>query len=129
MREDWKFQYSGEKLLAAANAKVGFHIGRKEVWEKRKIDVMKEIREKGLNVEETEVSGYGGTSNRHTNCYGPQVTVDTTFQRKLNEAHGKIIEHQGKIADYEAWVQVLADNTKQTYDLDVEDYGFFFGTK
>ena len=57
----------------------------------------------------------------------PEIVIDATYQRKLNESATKIEEHRRKVAEYDGWVQVLTANKGRTYPLHADDFLFFFG--
>jgi hypothetical protein len=129
-RDKWEFQYTSKQLLDAAKSKVDFHTARLGVWETRKKQVVEETKEKGLTVEQTEVMGYGDAmSNTRHSGYSPQIMVNAVYQRQLNEAVSKIGEHHQKLSEYESWAEVLSGNKDRTYELNAEDYLFFFGKK
>jgi len=123
-RDEWVFELPAAKLADAARAKVEFHQQRLGFWKAAQDGVMAEVREKGLHVEESLAGP--NYSNMSAN-YGPQIVVDATYQRKLNEANGKIEEHTRRLREYEGWVQVLDGNGGRMYPLHADDYLYFFG--
>lgn len=121
-RNEWIFEFTAGKLTDATTAKMAHHKSRLEFWNAAQTAVMADVREKGLSVE-TSLAGDNYSNARH----GPQIVVDETFHRKLNEASAKIKEHTGKLAEYDGWLQVLCASTGRTYPLNADDYLFFFG--
>lgn len=132
-RHEWEFEYTANKLAAAAQAQRDFRASRVEAWEKKKEEVMKKIKDSGLTVHEDLASGMTGTVNAmskyHTTSadYGPQVLVDPMMQRDLNEAHGKIKAHRELQKQYDGWLQVLEANPESRLKLTHDDWLFFFG--
>ncbi len=122
-RDKWSFEFKSEELAKAATAKIEFHNQRLEFWKGAQEQVMKDVRASGLNIEESAA----GASYSNKSGYGPEITVDMTYQRKLSEANAKIKEHHGKVGEYTGWAQVLEGNKGRTYTLNADDYLFFFG--
>jgi hypothetical protein len=123
-RNEWTFELKTEQLLDAATAKVAHHTQRLEFWRGAEESVMKEVREKGISVEQSLA---GANYSNKSPGYGPQIVIDETYQRKLNEASTKIREHTQKVSEYDGWCQVLTANTGRTYQLNADDYLYFFG--
>lgn len=123
LRDKWGFQFTTSTLLRAATDKAKHHADRLKWWEGQQKTIMVECRKKGLSVEESVGAAYS-TSNA---AFGAQITVDTTFQRKLAECHMKINEHRTKAEMYRGWVQVFEANKGQALELHADDYLFFYG--
>src|ERR1700688_3484084 len=100
-RNEWEFEYGASELAAAAAAKANHHASRAKWWELKKEEVMRTVRESGIDVTESVAAG---NSARSTG-FGPQIIIDATLQRKLQECHAKINEHTAKVRDYEGWRQ------------------------
>lgn len=122
-RDRWTFDLSATELAKAADAKQAHHAERLTYWKSAEEKVMADVKEKGLTVEE----GLGAGSNVSPRYGGAMIAIDVTFQKKLNECFEKIQEHQKKFAEYSGWVQVLNANTNRTYQLNADDYLYFFG--
>jgi hypothetical protein len=120
-RSGWKFSYAADKLLAAATTKKNWHEGRLKWWDDKKKEVMTSIKAEGLEIDESVALGYSNSS-RNTS-----VNIRTDFLRDLNECIGKISEHKTKLQDYDAWTQVLASQGQASFDLNQDDWLFFFG--
>lgn len=120
-RDKWVFQITPDKLLAATKARVEHHTKRLEFWRGCKESTLAELKDKGLSVADSQAAG---TSNTR---YGALVVVDPTYQRQLNESHSKIGEHHQHVVTYSGWVEVLSANPRPSYDLNADDYLFFFG--
>jgi len=125
-RQEWTFDIAAAELAKASQAKVIHHTDRLSFWKGSQEKVMQEVREKGLSIETSAAGfGYSGSNVRPKNM--PQIVIDDTYQRRLEESNEKIQEHQRKLSEYEGWVQVMADNQSRTYPLNADDYLFFFG--
>jgi hypothetical protein len=123
-RDKWTFDLTATDLAKAAEAKHAFHSERFAFWQAAQGKVMADVKEKGMEVSE-------GVSNMHSNVTraysGAQILIDPTYQRKLDECFEKIEEHREKVSQYAGWVQVLAANSSRTYQLNADDYLYFFG--
>lgn len=123
-RDKWTFELSSAELAKAAEAKREFHADRLKFWQAAQAKVMADVKEKGLEVSE----GIGQMHSNVTRAYsGAQIVIDPTYQRKLNECFEKIEEHREKVSEYAGWVQVLSANSGRNYQLNADDYLFFFG--
>ncbi len=119
----------------AAAAQRDFRIGRIEVWEGKKKEVMERIKDSGLTVHESIASGMSGSNNVNalkyqtttSSDYGPQVLIDPMMQKDLNECSSKIRTHTELRNQYAAWEQVLSANKESRVKLDHDDWMFFFG--
>ena len=120
-RDEWKFSYQADKLLAASEAKKSFHEDRHSWWTKKKEEVMASIKAEGLEIDESVAMGYSN-SGRNTS-----VTIRNDLLKDLNECVGKISEHDSKLKDYSAWIQVLNSQGQASFDLNQDDWLFFFG--
>ncbi len=123
LRDNWEFEFSAKKLADAALAKQGHHEGRLRFWQSAKEKVMAEVRESGIEVSEP-IGDHSNTSRGRS----PQVMVRNDLQAKLNECHGKILEHMEHVREYAGWVNVLQGNPENHLKLNADDYLFFFGT-
>lgn len=120
-RSQWLFQYSSKDLAKAALAKVEHHRRRLKFWEEAKAKVMAEVKESGIEVSESEAGGNYSNHRRE-----PRVMVRNDLQVRITECHEKIQEHQGRITEYNGWVQVL-EASSATLPLNADDYLFFYG--
>ena len=119
-RDKWMFPYTADTLHAAATEKHKFHTGRLEWWNKKKEDVMNQIRAHGLEIDESVAIGY---SNSGRNA---SVSVRDDLLRDLNECVAKVNEHTSKVKDYDAWIQVLKSQGQSSFNLNQDDWLFFF---
>lgn len=122
MRQNWKFQYPAREVADAAAAKRAHHADRLAWWEQKQRELIAEVREKGLEVEESLAAVYSSSAAPH----GARLMVKDDYQTKLNECHGKIKAHGAKMREYDGWVQFLRNRT-DAVDLDCDDYLFFYG--
>lgn len=135
MRQNWKFQYPAREVADAAAAKRANHADRLAWWEQKQRELIAEVREKGLEVEESLAAVYSSSAAPH----GARLVVKDDYQTKLNECyskikahaklnecHSKIKAHGAKVREYDGWVQFLRNRT-DAVDLDCDDYLFFYG--
>ena len=115
LRREWKFQYPCSQLQEVAHEKKENHAERLKWWETQQEGVMKEVRAKGLEVREQQVSG--GKRG--------EIVIDATYQRRLNECYSKIAEHRDLTIEYKTWERVFELNPTAKVDLDAEDIQYF----
>jgi hypothetical protein len=120
-RHNWSFVYTTSKLGEAATEKVKHHKSRLAFWQGAKDKVMAEVRDRGIEVSESEAGGNYTKMGR-----APQVMVRNDLQTRLTECHVKIQEHAEKVTEYEGWVQVLGSQDTRL-SLNADDYLYFFG--
>lgn len=123
LRGKWEFEYTAARLSIAAKEKAIHHTERLAWWEKEKEKVMDKVRDVGISVQESIADQYGKT----TQGYGPQITVDATLQRELNECQSKITAHRDSLNQYNGWIQVFDAHPEYRLKLDHDDYLFFYG--
>lgn len=131
-RSKWEFEHLGQELLEGAKAKEEFRRQRLAWWKEQKEKLMQEIKESGLEVQETIASLYGSHTNdinalRAGGRGSAQIVVRNDLQDKLNECHLKIKEHEMASIEYNAWVQVFSKNLNKSFKLKQGDWLFFFG--
>jgi hypothetical protein len=119
-RHEWKFEYTSDEVLVGVNVKLKHHRSRYNWWLDKKDEVMKIVREEGLEIDESVAQGYSNSGR------GPQVMVRVDLQRDLTECVQKIDEHKRKVAEYESWEEVLRANS-QSLKLNQDDWLYFFG--
>lgn len=122
-RGQWGFDYTASKLLEAAVKKREAHLGKKAWWEKKKAEVMEQVRETGITVHESVAATYSSTKGH----YGPEIEIDAGLQRDLTECQRKIMEHDKLVSEYGCWIQVLGANPESRLTLDNDDWLYFFG--
>ena len=115
LRREWKFQYPCSQLQEAAQKKRKYHAERLKWWEIEQKKVMKEVRAKGLDVREQQVTG-GKRS---------EIVIDPTYQRRLDECCSKTEEHRELTNKYQTWERVFELNPTVSVDLDADDIQFF----
>lgn len=123
-RDEWEFEYTAAKLADGAQKQKEFREGRAKWWAEQKDALMKEVRESGIEINESVASAI---SNYTSAANGPRVGVRADLQTKLSECHGKIQQHQQAVAEYDGWVQVLNANPEARLRLTQADWLFFFG--
>jgi len=122
-RIDWEFEYTASVLAAAATEKKAYRQGRADWWEEKQKEVIAEIKESGLEFNESLAVSYASTAGR-----APQLAVKADLQNKIKECHEKIHEHLSAVYEYDGWVQVLSANPDSRMKLKHGDWLFFFGT-
>lgn len=124
-RNQWRFAYTADKLLAAAKTKRDWHTSRLNWWSAKNLETEKKIREEGLEIDRSVAHGQVSTvSNSYRQ---PAVQIKNDLLTDFHETQSKVLEHQGKIKDYDAWVQVLETQGQASFDLQQDDWLFFFG--
>jgi len=124
-RDKWTFPYTADKLLEAATNKKAFHEGRLQWWADKRKEVEAKIRSEGIEIDDTLADV---VSNKFSGGYRePQVQIRNDLVKDLEECVTKAREHQLKIRDYDAWIQVLASQGQATFPLNQDDWLFFFG--
>ena len=81
-RNDWEFEYTAKALADAAVAKKVYRQERADWWEGEQKKLMAEVRESGLEINESVASQYATSATR-----GPQLSVRSDLQQKLAECH------------------------------------------
>lgn len=134
LRAKWEFEYTAKNLAMAAEAQKTFRASRVKVWEGKKEEVIAKIKDSGLNVHQSIAESLNFASNNVNalkystqHMQGPQITIDATMQRDLDECFAKIQEHTDLRKQYDAWQQVLEGNAESRVKLDHDDWMFFFG--
>lgn len=122
-RDEWVFTYTASKLAEAAANKQEKHSKKLLWWEGKKKETMAKVTEAGIEVQDSVAASYSNTKGG----FGPQIRIDAGLQRDLSECQDKIMEHHGKVNQYNGWVQVLNANPEARLELDHDDYLFFFG--
>ena len=120
-RTDWEFEYTAKTLADAAVAKKAYRQERADWWEAEQKKLMAEVRESGLEINESVASQYATSATR-----GPQLSVRSDLQQKLAECHTKIREHLSAVREYDGWAQVLTANPEARLKLKHGDWLFFF---
>ena len=124
-RSLWKFQYTVAELLKATSDKVDHHTNRLKWWSDKRNQVIEEIKNKGLEIDDSLVADTSFTSNY---ARQPQIMIKDKYARDLSEANQKITEHSNKIKDYAGWVEVLSSQSStKAYELHQDDWLYFFG--
>lgn len=126
-RASWKFTYTADKLLDAATAKKDWHASRLDWWSGKRKETEDKIRSEGIEIDESVGVGSLTTANYSNSGRGPQVSIRNDLVRDLTECVQKTNEHEGKIRDYGAWIQVLASQGQTSLELHQDDWLFFFG--
>ena len=121
-RTSWEFPYTADKLLDAAKAKYDHHSVRLKWWEDKKAQVIETVKAEGIEIDESLADIISNSYHR-----GPSVQIRTDLVRDVQECVSKIQEHRAKIEDYDAWMQVLSSQGQASFNLNHDDWLFFFG--
>lgn len=124
-RGEWEFEYTASVIAKAAEAQRNYRMTRVEEWEKKKMEVMAKIKESGIEVHESVAASMLNYTT--SNAAGPQIIIDATMQRDLNECHTKIATHRQSATEYDGWAQVLNANPESRLKLKHNDWMYFFG--
>lgn len=122
LRDKWKIQRTAADLAAAALVKQQHHWDRKKWWEEQYKKAMDEAKSNGIEVIESDAKQYS-TSNG----FGPRIGISPEYQLRIGEADQKVKLHETQRALYASWVELLEASSGLSYELDVDDYQFFFG--
>lgn len=130
-RDEWTVPYDGKALLDAACEKAKFHETRKDWWARKKEQLAEELKTTGVTINESVVDeigklGYTTMANVGGRA-GPDVQLDQKLVSQLRECYAKVNEHVTKIAGYKAWMQMLEAHQSARFDLDNDDWMYFFG--
>lgn len=126
-RHEWTFTYTADKLLAAAIAKKNWHEGRLNWWAKSRDEIKQTIKSEGIEIDESVAYGTENYLSNKSAHRGAAVSIRNDLVKDLNECVQKVSEHQNKIKDYDAWVQVLESQGQSSLELNQDDWLFFFG--
>ena len=124
-REAWIFSYQGQALADAAQAKIKHHSERLEWWKQKKNEVTATIRSEGLEVDEKIALQYSNPKARDWDR-GGEVLIRNDLRKQLAECFEKLSYHTETINEYEAWFQTLSAHPEQQFELDINDWLFFF---
>lgn len=126
-RNQWKFTYTADKLLEAANTKKRWHDGRLTWWASKRDEIKETIKSEGIEIDESVSFGTENYLSNKSAYRGSSVSIRNDLVEDLNECVGKVSEHQNKIKDYDAWIQVLESQGQSSLELHQDDWLFFFG--
>jgi len=126
-RSSWLFQYQVHTLLAAVQSRLAHHQSRLESWKRQREDAITKLRTAGFEIRDhTSYESISNTLSEH----GVQVVVDRALQERAAECSRKVLEHQGKVDEFERWLAVLASQpAAQSYDLTMDDALYFGAAK
>ena len=116
LRPGWRFEFTTDVLLPAAQKKLAHHRERHETWTARLREAEAELKEKGVSLKEHAVSG---GEMRH------EAVIDYTYQQRVNECSEKMHKHARSVERYERWERAFQLNPEKSLQLDVDDIEFF----
>jgi hypothetical protein len=129
-RDDWTFSYTAPQLAVAAKAQRKDRLERRDRWEQIKGEVMQAIKDGGMSVDEGLAAKMGSVSNNvnyTTRESGPRILIDPSMQRKLTEAHERVLRHDEAARLYDSWANALEANPAKSFELTINDWSYFFG--
>lgn len=125
LRNKWKFRYAAHILANAASEKASIREGRVSIWMKKQKEIIAEVKEKGLEINESvsaQFSNYSTKAGR-----GARLEVSDKYQEQLDECFSRIKSNSEAALAYRAWQYVLDANKNELLELNYEDWLFFFG--
>lgn len=126
LREEWKFAYSVESLVQAAQQKLQHHEDRLRFWKDTKQSVMDTIRAEGLELDETITSALANPKARDWHR-SAQVMVRKDLQKDLEECLDKLEWHTAQRDEYDGGHQAISAQSGKMLELHIQDWLFFFG--
>lgn len=126
--DDWKFEYAASKLADAASTRAAYHRDRLDWWRSKKDQVLDTIRSEGLEIDEKIVMEFASPKSRDWQD-ATRISVRNDLRNDLNECLKKLAHHTQQLASYSAWNEVLTANASASFNLDHEDWQFFFGSQ
>lgn len=119
-RKEWTLDYAPLVVGAAACDRKEHHEARLAYWIDRKDTAEKELREKGIEIDES-AAGAGSTSNYL------EPRFDSALWQQYRQCVQKVNEHRDKAKTYASWERMLnvAKDREIMLKLDVEDVEFF----
>lgn len=126
-RHAWKFMYTADRLLAATTHKKTWHEGRLSWWAKKRDEIKETIKAEGIEIDESVAFGTDNYLSNKASHRGATVSIRNDLVKDLTECVEKVAEHQNKVKDYDAWMQVLESQGLAAFDLNQADWLFFFG--
>lgn len=127
IRDEWKFTYTAAQLADGAERQKAHRLSRVAWWTDAKAKVMAEVKESGLEVNESVAAQAGLAYSTTTQAMKPTLSIRGDLQQKLGECHSKINSHTTAAAEYDGWIQVLRANPGDRLELTHADWLYFFG--
>lgn len=114
-RINWTFQFAAETLEAAAEKKTGHHDARLLFWEEALKIAEIDLKEKGVDIREYEVSG--GKSI--------DFVMDPGLKSRYNKSSERIDYHRHRIADYARYYRAFELSPNKVFELTISDMEYF----
>lgn len=124
-RADWLIHLDAKKILAAAKTKQKHHTERLDIWKKAQTITEDKILKEGVSIDRSVLEDLGKMSYSNSGR-SPQAVIRDDLLRDLTEASSKIHEHQGKLREFDSWVEFL-EFAEGELSLNLADYLYFFG--
>ena len=114
-RSDFRFPYRDKQLKEACDKEATYHRNREQHWSSEADRLEAEIREKGLELTEQQVTG------------GAQfgAKVDQILAGQLGTARQRRDHHRSSAENYEAYAGAFTPSPEQVRYLTIDDIRFF----
>jgi hypothetical protein len=130
-RNEWTVPYTGKQLADAAAEKKAYHESRHHLWwSTKREEVIAKIKADGMTITDSIVDELSKTGYANTSAFGnagPTVQIDAGLQNHLAEAHGKMKQHEKLVKEYDAWGQMMGAHEAAAFNLQLDDWMYFFG--
>lgn len=127
-RHTWNFPYGADKLLIAAMDKKTYHEGRMKWWADKRDETKTKLQASGIEISES-VAASANNSFSTSNYRGHTVSLNHEMVNNMNECVEKVRTHENLIKEYSAWVEVLASQGQSSFNLNQDDWLYFFGKR
>lgn len=118
-RDSWEFVYSVKEVADAAEERADYHDDRVTHWRGERSEAERELREKGVEFREHEVTGGKNV----------QAVIDPERQAHLNACASKIRNHESLRDEYRGYARALVRQYEREHDalleLTVRDILYF----
>lgn len=123
-RNNWTFAFDVTEIVDGATKQLKWREERTAWWKAQQETLKDEIRDKGISVHDwTDL--VGGSNTRGYNA--PQLNIDQSLTKKLQDAFYKTQEHDGAAKEYKRWLGILArEKPNRVLQLTEDDVEFFF---
>jgi hypothetical protein len=124
-RTIWTVEMSAEVVRTAAAERIKYRAARAAHWAAERDALIEKIKKEGIDI----TSAFDQFSKTYSNTMkgggGVRVTVDETMVRSLNEASGKVAEHENALGKFQKWERFLrAMPPNAVLKLTFDDYLF-----
>lgn len=121
-RQNWKFNYTGQMVGDAAQAKRMHHESRLDYWKGEAEKAKSDLKENGVEVREYDE---GISASNSTRGGGVQMIVDPEKQRRYQDCVEKVQRHLSMVSLYRSFENACLGNPTTMIPLTVDDIDFF----